>query len=1570
MSKKNILALMILFCGALSAQTTDCSTPIVVTASQPFFEDFECGTIPTCWSSDVYEDGWGFGWGGDASGVRGAYSGMYNAACTPSWYGFDRDATLITPWLDVSDIDSCVLVFMQLRRAGGSGLGDSIEVRFRASASDAWQVLATYTSAMEDWTESVVALPAMVDSCQIGFFHSLRSPHGCGLDDVFVGARSGCTRVGRLRAVGVGPDSVSFAWSAGGVDGTEYLVGYWCEMHDTMYVSTTDTAITIGGLGGGTMYHFGVATECGNYNNYFPTAHARQRTAPGEPVHVPYKEMHEGLGGTLPPGWTLVSGDVVTGETMYVRGNGTDEGGSDTVVVVLPPTDLPLWRLQLRMSMMPMGTARSSSFSVGYATEPLSDSSYVRVAMFYSDEWPSFGYRDVAVTFGGAPDSARIVLRREPVASGAGSGWMLKPVVIDSVIECQPPYNIIATDVTDESIGVVVRGVADGYRLYFSDGTTVDSVDITDSVYLFTGLDATTNYTVSAATICLDGSVTAAISVVVRTACGPKAIPFVEDFETCTRGRVPECWTSLGGNASVGGSLSGDNVMGFSAGAAALPRMDMHTGLLQVGFWLRPYNYYIDTASTFSVGYMTDLDDSSTFVPLESWVSGEWSEDGRAWVEVEMTGAPSDAYIVLWGQYTPRPPVDIAAFWEVDSVVVESISPCHGVTHFYVASLGHDYVTVAFDGGHSGDYYLHITDGAAYTDSVYVVGVNTYTFTGLDEASRYTVGIAAACPGGRSATATIGVVTHVQPVQLPYSTGFERTDDAKWRLLYGDEGNMWFRGTAVASSGTRSLYITDDGGVSNHYTANNFAIAHAYKTFWIESGVDVAVGFDWRVAAGGAGYAYIAPASYEPDVHEIPHALADNMPGWVDLAGGTLLPTGTGWQTRRQLFTVGTPGYYHLVFSWYSGRQTNVQPPLAVDNVTIEYGTAPTICLPVTSLQVDDVTDSMATVNWIPYGVEDEWEVTVGDSVCIVGSPHHVVTGLQQFTTYTVRVRPICGEGDTGEAVGTWFTTGVCDGALTMQNYQSSQTTFLSENSPMGSPYSEYCYTQTLIPATHLDAVGRLVNGMAVMPYGGDISLPGNDIYLANVEEDNLAGGFIHPGGSHRFVKVLSDVDLSHNGEEEMLLAFDSVFEWDGQSNVLISVMRHGRPSWGSGSLPLYKAHMENYKRTREFSSSYPIDMQTVSGSSGSIVVGNVKLISCVGDCMMPRVNDVSSTGDMIVIRFEPADSMEVFATTGEWDDNVYGTIIPAGMTQYTFYGLTPMTRYNVGIRHLCRGGVSDWAVFTVSTLDHDCLPPIDFALAGGDYTRQSFTWNPAEAETSWEIRVFNSFYNSTHIVRHTAEAVIGDLYPGTPYKATIRSLCGVAGYPGEWGDTVSFSTAECRHVDGVTVGDVTGNTATVQWQPVEGSIGYRIYYGLEGFYDYEATMVNVDVGATSYTMTGLDAATDYEVYVLNRCAEGVYSAVDAGQRIAFSTTIGIDAADGAALALYPNPASGSVTLAFSGFDGQAVVQIVDMNGRSMVQRTTMCGQVTLDVSALAAGVYFVRVQSAGGAVVRKLVVY
>ena len=148
-----------------------------------------------------------------------------------------------------------------------------------------------------------------------------------------------------------------------------------------------------------------------------------------------------------------------------------------------------------------------------------------------------------------------------------------------------------------------------------------------------------------------------------------------------------------------------------------------------------------------------------------------------------------------------------------------------------------------------------------------------------------------------------------------------------------------------------------------------------------------------------------------------------------------------------------------------------------------------------------------------------------------------------------------------------------------------------------------------------------------------------------------------------------------------------------------------------------------------------------------------------------------------------------------------------------------------------------------------------------------------------------------------------------------------------------------------------TGSTTSYEWAIVEGA-------------NWTAPNAGNLVSGTTVTINNLDKNKEYTVGVRTVCAVDEHS--DWATRTIRTTNVGIDGVDAATFALFPNPASTSVTVEMAEV---GTVSILDAAGRESGKWSCENGRLTIDLSGYAAGAYYVRVVSAKGTAVRKLIV-
>jgi hypothetical protein len=273
----------------------------------------------------------------------------------------------------------------------------------------------------------------------------------------------------------------------------------------------------------------------------------------------------------------------------------------------------------------------------------------------------------------------------------------------------------------------------------------------------------------------------------------------------------------------------------------------------------------------------------------------------------------------------------------------------------------------------------------------------------------------------------------INPVSVfPYTTGFEPTDGDNYSWITRNGSNGWNIGTATNNLGTQSLYISNDGGVTNAYTVSSSSVSFVSRAFNIVSPGNYTIGFDWK-ANGESNYDYLraffvpdadftATANNYPDGSSSSYDFSSaNVPNWINVGGK--LNLSSDWTREEDTISITTPGRYHLVFLWSNDPSVGTQPPAAIDNIEVNNGADPIVCN-VPNIQSVNTTETTATVIFIGEATDYEVAIVEGTwttpaSGTAVSDTTYTFTGLTGSTAYTIGVRSVC----YGTIYSEWVTT-------------------------------------------------------------------------------------------------------------------------------------------------------------------------------------------------------------------------------------------------------------------------------------------------------------------------------------------------------------------------------------------------------------------------------------------------------------------------------------------------------------------------------------------------------------------
>ena len=617
--------------------------------------------------------------------------------------------------------------------------------------------------------------------------------------------------------------------------------------------------------------------------------------------------------------------------------------------------------------------------------------------------------------------------------------------------ECLAPVNLAATGVTSNEavINWTNRSDATSWQLQYGE----DVIDIAadevvmegDAVsYTLSGLAANTDYTVQVRSLCDDYSEwTSAIAF--HTECEARTIsadePYFEGFEG---GSIPDCWKTEGNveiNTYSSRVYAGSYSLRFSGRGtnyAVMPAID-EIGNMRISFYANIES--TSSSGTLTVGYVTDAaDPAGTFQELYTLTST--SSSYVLVPTVYLTNVPDGARIAF------RQVTTSSYYWWIDNITVEPLPSCLPVAGLAVDEVATEQATLTwshYTGARPQTYLVEYSSGGIVIDTARIASADVTegdansivaNLPGLTANTAYSVRVAAMCqPGDTSEwTSTVAFRTECGIFGLPYSTGFEYADQNGstylpycWNRINSNEGQYPRYSYGSANTGSYALTFqtsasapTDQIAVMPQIDEESFPL------------LDNRIVFYAKASAEGAS---IQVGTLTDPTDASTFVVADNI---------TLGTTYTKYKVRFENNAYGS--YPALKVNPTEGSATVT---VYVDDITLEE--QPGCENPEGFARTAAATSQSVALTWTDEeGASWQIERTYTldgeshrDSVVVnsedvsneEGVISHTLDGLVARANYSLRLRTICGVGDTSA----WY-----DGTVTFttQNNATDITSF------------------------------------------------------------------------------------------------------------------------------------------------------------------------------------------------------------------------------------------------------------------------------------------------------------------------------------------------------------------------------------------------------------------------------------------------------------------------------------------------------------------------------------------------
>jgi hypothetical protein len=264
------------------------------------------------------------------------------------------------------------------------------------------------------------------------------------------------------------------------------------------------------------------------------------------------------------------------------------------------------------------------------------------------------------------------------------------------------------------------------------------------------------------------------------------------------------------------------------------------------------------------------------------------------------------------------------------------------------------------------------------------------------------------------------------------------------------------------------------------------------------------------------------------------------------------------------------------------------------------------------------------------------------------------------------------------------------------------------------------------------------------------------------------------------------------------------------------------------------------------------------------------------------------------------------------------------------------------------------------------CTTPQNLRVVEPLAASATLEWDRVASAFSYAVR-----YRVTGTLAWTTREALGSPYiltglrPETEYEVQVRSLCGPADISG-WSSSRFFFTAAgiaCEVPTGLRVESTQANSVRVSWTAAPNASGYTVQWAID---EANPRWNSQLTPFTAFTITGLTRETAYLIRVNSLCGSiasdytaPVRTTTLAGRMSQAAGEVALD------LSVYPNPNRGRFTLRCQADEsGELTLRLTDLTGRQLLTQTRTFGEglneYAIETDDLAAGVYFLQIESAG----------
>ena len=1312
--------------------------------------------------------------------------------------------------------------------------------------------------------------------------------------------------------------------------------------------NATDTTITVYGLNPNTEYDIYVWSDCGVGFISTPIS-TSFRTDCGPIVELPYSENFEtGIYSTSQDNyilcWSRFASDPA--HYVYVPSNSYAHSGTHFLdfhhttncynIAIAPELDQSFDVSQLMVNFWACRTGSSGTLEVGVMTDKDVDSTFVPVDTIDLSAMNTYAYAEQFVSFGNYQGTGKYIAFR--VSNAASCGYYIDDVTVDYEPACSPISGLDVSDLTGTSALISWTagpfGTVDSYTLEYSESgmeawTTVDN--ITAAPYLLGNLNYSTYYDVRVRPNCANSYNGDWVMITFRTNClvggdvtigdGTSTNSYLPSYSTYNYSYTQQLFLAeeMGGTPRSIESVTFEKVAGSVN--RTLKIYLMHTSATSGSSWIDASNATLvfDTAQQLENGFNTfqfstpfQYNGADNLLLIVLDMTGSW-QSGNTW---RTHTAPFTASRYIYQDGSAYSTSSIPSSGNGGSTTSRNNvvfgSPCDTTTtcvapNINITGITSDGATVNWVPGYQESAWELEYRPVADSNWISLGTVTSMSeiITGLLPNTAYKVRMRSVCGGGE------------------YSFWSEANFTTACGVFTVTQANPWyedFEGYTSAQFVCWETPITYVNGSSFYpYVLRNYGEA-------AHSGGNTA---EFK------GYTnMLVLPEFTNDIHEL------RMSFWATQFGSGTTSAIVGvitdindTATFEPLGDAGTPGPRGSS----AGGNGNFMGPFDFNNVQATSGRIallytgsntssgwnmddftvsiiPQCSAPVhNSVTVTNVTDNSAEVSFTDDDASHTaWVINYHEAgsanpwstLNVTSTTGNLLSNLQPNTSYELYVATLC-NGTAGDD-------------------QTNTVTFATTTIAATLPYS----------TDFEDATDNLQWGI----------LNGTQTNKWYIGEPTDATSDVNTtiGGSNGlYISNDGGVSNTYQSTETRVYAYRDILVPNGTTELQLSF--DWKAQGGS-------AHYE-------FLRVYWLDPSVVNLTAGN----NPPTVNGVNYDAAGQPGNYGSGGEHWLSQQSTWQHQEMMITSDQFPemgngDRVYRLVFHWRNTNYS--SNPPAAVDNIEL--------------SVPVVE-PCETPTNLAVSSITQNEATATWTPGGSESAWIVQYkAASAANWTPVAATVNSYTMTGLTPNTQYQVRVQSACS-DGSASSWTEPLTFTTLPedtpepCDVPTNVTIVDTQDESLTISWDANANVSSWNVQYRQQGTNTWSSTTTNTN----SITITDLAVMVYYEIQVQADCGDGNtsdWSATVTG----YTITPAVPEYLNAYITLYPNPTNDVINVQCTMNNVQVkAFEVFDVYGKLINTVETVCTpslQTQINVSGLAAGVYFVRVTTEQGAVTKSFV--